>query len=186
MKILLTIVLYAFAPVLHVYSADLEFLAYMRIGEKQLFVLVERETRASSGWIAVGETFMSTVPEEFDIHTKSLLVRDELGRRRLFLKAEGKASDGDSKTPPPRVEMTITISELGDWNLNGVKLDADALKREFARLLNQGLAITISLCPPKSTSPEVTTRVKKSIDDLTAVGETVKGKRGWFMVKIIN
>ncbi len=94
-------------------GADLEFTAYFATSKESFYMLSDTETRTTSGWLKVGQSFSGYVIKEFDRETDVIVLKkaEELLRVRL---RESKVKDG-----------VLTISgtvELGpDDSVGGIR-----------------------------------------------------------------
>ena len=119
-----------FSPASH---AALEFTGYMRLKEVSQFVVTDRDSGATSGWLTIGSVFEGGKVTAFD-ELQEVLVLDLDGKSIRLPLREAHVRDGKA-APPEKIELTLKISPDGSLMIEdrAVELAAfDALLRKYA------------------------------------------------------
>jgi hypothetical protein len=118
-------------------AAVLEFSAYLGTERTHLFVLTNRETSESSGWLTVGQVFQGYTITEFDPANDVLVLQQGGKNIRVNLKASRIEKARKKPASPVRaliedgLELRMTLSADGVLSLKGHAFPGETLDPLF-------------------------------------------------------
>ena len=141
----------------------LEFSGFLQAGDELRIVLTDLETGRSSGFLAVGQSFLG---HKIVGLAKDVLTVEQDGRRfELSLKADA-VKDGKPIGPVERTNVAVGVTVEGRPMLGGRAVSFEELDAELQRLAKKGVPLQLAIhepANPSQASHEGTKRVMESL-----------------------
>ena len=129
-----------FASVVH---AALELSAFISISGDYRFLVVNAETRSSSGWVSLGDTFEAYRLVRFDAHRETLTIQraDEVGelalkddRTKETATRQRRTLTDEGPSARQKREIPIWVDHWGNMALGGAAVSFDEIEELFRKL----------------------------------------------------
>jgi hypothetical protein len=154
--------------------AALELSAFAGTSDGFRFIIIDAETRANSGWLALGDTFEGHRLARFDAQGEILTLERQAGNIELPLRRETeKKPDGrqrrrltDDAAAKPKREIPIWIDAWGNVALGGTAVSFDEIEGLFRKMaeVKAEVALLFLQAPLGArTNPERMRKTKNAI-----------------------
>ena len=120
----------------------------MKTRDGHRFVVLDRETGKSSGWLSVGSTFQGYKVVDFDDENEVLAVGNSGSVVRLSLK-EARVKDGKAGAGDDKMEFKLALTPAGEPILNGQALTFEQLELTFRQFAQRGAPVAIVIQEPE-------------------------------------